>query len=232
MIKILWVSERRHYRFITAQPSFYSWWHAVYNYVRPFNADPEHLWCYFSGVLVHFATIGMLLEFKKNARGFVRAYFEFWCCLAAFCAAFIQSGWFWVARLAGFRLTDLATLIWIEAIVLCKFFGFFFCRCAVFQYAPPTLDEVLSLSFLHRLGEAAIVEWERDGGGTRAERSITGEKDRGVGGRGVCREGGRGRWCPFLPALPWRHDLWASLRRDGLRHAAFACFTLCVCFGT
>lgn len=33
---------------------------------------------------------------------------------------------------------------------------------------------------------------ERDGGGTRAEESITGEKDRGVGGRGVCRREGGG----------------------------------------
>lgn len=71
-----------------------------------------------------------------------------------------------LASLAGFRLTDLATLNWIEAIVLCKFF---LVRCV--SVRPPTLDQVLSrwelgiqsrkdafFSFLHRFREAAIVE--------------------------------------------------------------------------
>lgn len=44
-----------------------------------------------------------------------------------------------LASLAGFRLTDLATLIWIEAIVLCKFFSV---HCV--SVRPPTRDQVLS----------------------------------------------------------------------------------------
>ncbi len=45
---------------------------------------------YFTDIIVHFAMIAMLLDFKSNIYGFVWAYFEFWY-WAGFCAVFIRS---------------------------------------------------------------------------------------------------------------------------------------------
>lgn len=69
---------------------FYFWWYTVCNYRRPlwgrgeitvlqntFNADTEHLWCYFLDITVHFA---MLLELIKNHCSFAPVRSEFWYC--------------------------------------------------------------------------------------------------------------------------------------------------------